>query len=125
LPVPEKPRFTDAQLAGLIGAFRAAGFSRRQRLAIVHRHDVHGTIRNFISIGRKQGLQVQAFLEFDKGMHWLGKGMENTPECKQGLEVPIVRRKAKKRATRLARVSRARGTQPGPVRGFKKSRSHR
>ena len=105
LPVPEKPRFTDAQLVELVGAFREkAGFSQRQRLAIVHRHDVHGTIRNFISIGRKQGLQVAAFLEFDKGMHWLGKGMEkNSAECKPGIEVPIARRTAKKRATRLAR----------------------
>ena len=116
LPVPEKPRFTDAQLVELIGAFRAAaGFSGRQRLAIVHRHDVHGTIRNFISIGQKRGLQVAAFLEFDKGMLWLEKGMENSAECKPGIEVPITRPNGKKRATRPARSARVhRAASPAP-----------
>lgn len=100
LPVPEKPRFTEAELAELAGAFRDAGFTRRQRLAILHRHDVHGTIRKFTSIGRKGGLQVRAFLEYDEAMLWLGKNIEDLAEQKQGARVPIKRKDnaAKERA---------------------------
>lgn len=117
LPVPDKPRFTEAQLEGLVGAFRDSGFGHRQRLAILHRHDVHGTIREFTSIGRKRGLQVQSFFEYDKAMHWLGKSMEGRAEQKQGAEVPILKKKgtskgkskntaAKKRALKPATHSR-------------------
>jgi hypothetical protein len=98
LPVPEKPRFTDAELVELAGAFHDAGFTRRQRLAILHRHDVHGTIRKFTSIGRKGGLQVHAFLEYDEAIHWLGKTIEELAEQKQGASVPILRKKRKDNA---------------------------
>jgi hypothetical protein len=139
LPVPEKPRFTDGELAELAGAFRDAGFTRRQRLAILHRHDVHGTIRKFTSIGRKGGLQVRAFLEYDEAMHWLGKTIEDVAEQKQGARVPILQKKrkgntAKKRAQAAhsylystdgtgATIQRA--TRPGPVHRLKRSRTRR
>jgi hypothetical protein len=93
LPVPEKPRFTWAELAEMAGAFRAAGFTGRQRLAVLHSHDTHGTIRDFVTISRMKGLQVEAFNQFDKAIHWLGKSTEHPAECKHGAEVPIVRKK--------------------------------
>lgn len=109
LPVPEKPRFTDAELAELAGAFRDAGFTQRQRLAILHRHDVHGTIRKFTSIGRKKGLQVHAFLEYDKAMLWLGKNREDLAEQKQGARVPILKKKRKDNAAKKrAQAARSR-----------------
>ena len=92
LPVPEKPRFTTVQLVEMAGAIRAAGFTSRQRLAVLHSHDTHGTIRDFVSISRMKGLQVEAFRRFDDAMHWLGSGAENPVEHKLGVEVPIVRK---------------------------------
>ncbi len=47
LPVPVRPHFTLAQIVSLVGTFREAGFTRKQRLAILYSHDVHRGIRNF------------------------------------------------------------------------------
>jgi hypothetical protein len=121
LPVPEKPRFTDAQLAKLVGAFSAAGFSQRQRLAVLYRQDVHGTIRSFTSIGRKQGLQIQAFDKLDNAMHWLWKEAGHQAEHKHEIEVPIVLQKKTKRAPGLAR-RRHRTVTPRPVHRLKRNR---
>ncbi|HTV40244.1 MAG TPA: hypothetical protein VMF08_06700 [Candidatus Sulfotelmatobacter sp.] len=114
LPVPEKPRFTEAQLVGLVDAFRDAGFAHRQRLAILHSHDVHGTIRDFISIGRQRGLHTRAFLEYDKAMHWLAKATEPSAEHKQGAEVPIKKARSKAKGTGKATAAkkRKRATKP-------------
>jgi hypothetical protein len=104
LPVPPEPRFTRAELAEMANAFRAAGFTERQRLAVLQSHDTHGTIRDFVSISRKRGLQVQAFREFDAAIHWLGKATEteHPVECKPGAEVPIVRKRNAKAVTKRA-----------------------
>ena len=124
LPVPEKPRFTDAELTSLVDAFRGAGYSQRQRLAVLYRQDVHGTIRNFTSIGRKRGLQVEAFDKLDNAMHWLWKEMEKPTEVKHGAEVPILKGKATKRAAHLAGGRHGHRTSaPRPVRTVK--RNHR
>ncbi len=122
LPVPEKPRFTRAELAEMAGGIRAAGFTGRQRLAVVHSHDTHGTIRDFVSIGRMQGLQVEAFREFDNAIHWLGKPTEHPAECKHGAEIPIVRKEknamenatktSAKRKPARARAAHSRETAP-------------
>lgn len=89
LPVSDKPRFTNVELAALIGVFRTAGFSRRQRLAVLYRHDIYGNVRNFTFFGRMHGLQVQAFLEFEDAMHWLWRDVEHL-EHKHGSEIPIL-----------------------------------
>jgi hypothetical protein len=107
LPVPEKPRFTNIELASLIDGFCAAGFTRRQRLVVLYRQDVHGTIRSFTLIGRQQGLQIEAFDNREDAIHWLWKEIGN-PEKKHGIEVPILRRQQKARTARLpARSERA------------------
>jgi hypothetical protein len=121
LPVPEKPRFTDAELASLIDAFCAASFSHRQRLAVLYRQDVHGTIRNFTAIGRKKGLQIQAFDKLDNAMHWLWKETADPVDQKHGTEVPIVQARKKKRAARLADGrEHHRSVTPKPVRRLKR-----
>jgi hypothetical protein len=96
LPAPDKPRFTDAELAGLVGAFRAAGFSQRQRLAVLYRQDVDGAIRNFTFFGRMHGLHVQAFHDFEDAMHWLWQSTETSAEQKHGTRVPILQNDATK-----------------------------
>lgn len=89
LPVLEKPRFTGTELAALVGAFREAGFSRHQRLAVLYRHDVYGGVRRFTFFSRMRGLQVQAFHEFEDAMHWLFKDQP-------GVDVPILAHDGKK-----------------------------
>lgn len=111
LPVPEKPRFTSAELAEMAGAFRTAGFTGRQRLAVLHSHDTHGTIRDFVTISRLQGLQVEAFMKFDDAIHWLGKSTEHPVECKHGAEIPIVRKSKKKNAKAIATKTQAKQKQ--------------
>jgi len=128
LPVPAKPRFTWAQLAEMAGAFRAAGFTGRQRLAVLHSHDTHGTIRDFVTISRMRGLQVEAFNAFDNAIHWLGKNAEHPAEHKHGTEVPIVRKalSAKAKAKAAKTTTNQKRARPGRWHVARKSkiRSH-
>ncbi|HEY1791035.1 MAG TPA: hypothetical protein VGJ73_22995 [Verrucomicrobiae bacterium] len=119
LPVPDKPQFTNTELAALVGAFRTAGFSRHQRLAVLYRQDIHGGIRKFTFFSRMRGLQVQAFQEFESAMHWLWKDTERL-EQKHGTRVTILQHDGKKRATDLAgRIHSP--AMAGPVRRFKRN----
>jgi hypothetical protein len=102
VPVSDKRRFTNAELAGLVGAFREAGCSRSLRLAILYRRDVYGGIRNFTFFSRMRGLQVQAFHEFESAIHWLWEDTEISLEEKHGVEVPVLRHHAKQRAADFA-----------------------
>lgn len=97
LPELDKPHFTTVELSKLIGAFRDAGFSRRQRLAILYRRDVYGGIRTFAFLSKMRGLQVQAFDDFEKAIFWLSEGQEDFAERRGGIPVPISKREAKKR----------------------------
>jgi len=98
VPIPEKPHFTKNELAGLVLTFRAAGFSREQRLALLYREDIHGGIRDFAFISRMRGLQVQAFTDFETALQWLSESEENAPEQSQGeIPVPIAKRESKPR----------------------------
>jgi len=121
IPIPDKPRFTDAELAALVSAFREAGFSQRQRLAIVYRQDVYGRVRNFTFFSRMRGLHVQGFHEFEEAMLWLWQGADNL-ELRDGIKVPILHGNATKRAAHIADRSH-RSITPRPVRKLK--RSHR
>jgi hypothetical protein len=97
LPAPARPQFTANELAVLVGTFHAAGFSRKQRLAIVYRQDIHGGIRTFAFLGKLRGLQVQAFDDFEDALQWLSWGYEDFAQQQRGAAVPIVKREAKKR----------------------------
>lgn len=97
LPAPTKPLFTPTQLAALIGAFREAGFSRRQRLAVLFLEDVHGGIRTFAFLSKMRGLEVEAFDDFERALYWLSEGQEDLAEEHRGVPVRIVKPEAKKR----------------------------
>ena len=77
LPVPDKPHFTNAEFAALVEVFREAGFSRRQRLAVLYRQDVYGGLQKFTFFSRMRSLRVQAFHEFESAINWLWKDEEN------------------------------------------------
>lgn len=102
VPVPDKPLFTASELAALVGAFRDAGFSRRQRLAILYAQDVHGGIRNFTFFSRLRGLQVQAFHDFETALLWVSEETELPAELQHGTPVPIMQRETAKRPAKLA-----------------------
>lgn len=97
VPASDKPRFTNGELAGLVGAFREAGCTRRLRLAILYRRNVYGGVRNFTFFSRMRGLQVQAFHDFESAIYWLWSTAEIPAEEKHGAHVPILRRHAKRR----------------------------
>lgn len=88
IPIPVRPQFTTTELAALVGTFRAAGFSRQQRLAILYQHDVHGGIRSFAFISRIRGLQVQAFSDYETAIYWLGDEPVNRASAR-GEEIPV------------------------------------
>src|SRR5688572_19254617 len=68
LPIPPKPLFTPAQLAALVDTFREAGFSRRQKLAVLYRTDRHHGARLFAFIGTFKGWRVRAFGDFEAAL---------------------------------------------------------
>ena len=98
LPVPAKPLFTPTQLAALIGTFRAAGFGRQQKLAVLYKTDPHGGVRTFAFIGRIQGWQVRAFDDFEQAFHWLS---EETESKARENEIPIPIKKRTGQAKKL------------------------
>jgi len=73
LPTPPKPLFTPGELAALVGTFREAGFTRRQRLAVLYRNDPHHGVRMFAFIGTLRGWHVRAFNDFEKALLWLSE----------------------------------------------------
>ncbi|HTR42389.1 MAG TPA: hypothetical protein VMH87_12305 [Pseudomonadales bacterium] len=116
IPVPDKPRFTPTELAALAGAFREAGFTRQQRLAILYKHDIYGGVRNFTFFSKLRGLQVQAFHDFETAFYWLAE--ENPAVKEYGAEVPILAHGSKKRTENLT-VAIQRTPAPRPVRRTK------
>lgn len=123
LPVLSKPHFNKKEVAALVGAFCDAGFSHKQRLAVLYEHDVYGIIRDFTSLSKTRGLQVESFLDHEKAMSWLSGHQESPPELERGAQVPIVKRHAKKRPG-LSRNSRTRMPRAarGNIKGTKTSR---
>ena len=99
VPIPDKPSFTHSELAAMAGAFREAGFTRQQRLAILYKTDVYGGVRNFTFFSKLRGLQVQAFDDFEEAFFWLTQ--EQAVELKQGEDVPILAHDARKRMAGL------------------------
>ena len=104
LPVLSKPHFTKTEIAGLVGTFRDAGFSRRQRLAVLYRHDVYGGIRDFAFISRLRGLQVQPFTDFEAAVQWLSEAEEAEPKAGQvAVPIPITKHQPKVHKLRVFR----------------------
>src|SRR5262249_24455216 len=66
VPVPSKPKFTASELAALVRTFQEAGFSRRQRLAVLYLQDIYGGVRNFAFFSRMRGMRVRAFTDFEE-----------------------------------------------------------
>jgi hypothetical protein len=87
LPIPPKPLFTPAELASLVDTFREVGFSRRHRLAVLYRVDIHGGARMFAFISRMRGWRVQAFDDFERALLWLSE--PTSKQAERGEQIPI------------------------------------
>lgn len=79
---------TPNDLAELVGAFREIGFTKHQRLAVLHRGDPHRRARTFALIGKLRGWKVQAFDCFEDAMAWLSKE-EKKSEPQAGDAIPV------------------------------------
>ena len=77
--------------------FRAAGFGKHQRLAVLYRTDPHGGARAFAFTSRIQGWQVRAFADFEAAVLWLSEGTESH---EGESPVRITKRKAKQKTYR-------------------------
>jgi hypothetical protein len=108
LPVPPKPIMTASELAALVLTFQEAGFTKKQRLAILYHSDIYGGVRNFAFISRMRGLKVQAFADFEAAFQWLSEDAETAAEAEKGeVAVPIKTRSGVKKAV-LSAAARAR-----------------
>jgi len=74
-----KPKFSPSDLAELVGTFREAGFTHRQRLAILYRSDPHHRARLFAFLSAQHGWQVQAFGDFEEAFLWLASNPAAEP----------------------------------------------
>lgn len=94
VPVPEKPLFSPRELAALVGTFREAGFTERQRLAVLYRSDPHHGARMFAFIGTLRGWTVRAFAEFEAALNWLSQEQGGASEAgEQKVPVKVGRRR--------------------------------
>jgi hypothetical protein len=88
LPTPPKPLFTPSELGALVATFREAGFSRRQRLAVLYRIDPHRGARMFAFISIMRGWHVRAFGDFEEALYWLSEEKGAPRECGER-EIPV------------------------------------
>ena len=82
------PMLTTDDVAVLVSTFREAGFSRKQRLAVLYSADPHHRARLFVSISAVQGWNVKASDNFEELLRWLSQGAEADHQKEAG-EQPI------------------------------------
>ncbi len=115
LPVPDQPLFTPTQLAALVDTFRAAGFGRQQRLAVLYRSDPHGGARTFAFIGRIRGWQVRAFDDFEAAVEWLSETSTRRHSQRENeIPIPITKRAGRKLAVNFSGPRPASPVRHGP-----------
>jgi len=71
-----KPVFSPADLAELVNSFRAAGFTHRDRLAVLYHSDPHHRARLFAMLSTMHGYAVRAFADFEEALLWLSGSQE-------------------------------------------------
>ena len=105
-----KPVFSPGDLVTLVNTFKEAGFTHRQRLAVLYGSDPHHRARLFSFIATLRGWNVRAFDDFEKAVIWLSQGevpqveSENTLRSKK---VPVRQLKALERVSKNKPVPQA------------------
>jgi hypothetical protein len=78
------------ELAALVNVFRDIGFSRHQRIAILHAEERSHRPRMFAFISRMKGWEVEAFTKFEDAMCWLSEQEKQKPEVRSpARRVPV------------------------------------
>jgi hypothetical protein len=85
---------TPSELAALVREFAEMGFTRHQRLALLHRGGPHHRAALFVLIGRLHGWKLQAFGDFEEALDWLSTGPEIGARSQtSGEQIPLRTRK--------------------------------
>jgi hypothetical protein len=71
-----KPVFSPADIAELVGTFRAVGFTYQDRLAVLYHYDPHHRARLFAMLSTMHGYAVRAFGDFEEALLWLSSSQE-------------------------------------------------
>src|SRR5215472_2057774 len=82
LHIGPTPVFTPADLAELVSTFPEAGFTHRQRLAILYSSDPHRRARLFAFLSTMHGWAVKAFGDFEEALVWLSADEDQYVETK-------------------------------------------
>jgi hypothetical protein len=77
------PVFKPTDLVMLVSTFRAIGFTKKHRLAVLYSSDPHRRARLFAFISRMKGWNVGAFQRFEEALVWLA---DNGPSDRESLE---------------------------------------
>ena len=80
---------TPTELAALVNIFHEIGFTRDQRLAILHSGDPHRRARTFAFLSRMRGWMVRAFGDFEEAIYWLSATEKLPPKSATGRRVPV------------------------------------
>jgi len=106
--------FSPADVAELVNTFRAVGFTRQDRLAVLYHFRPASPSRLFAMLSTLHGYAVRAFADFEKALLWL----------------PVARRLARSAGVRPgrsrcpcdSRSARRSGRQEGPRLGEERRR---
>ena len=90
-------KLTPKELAALVRDFAEMGFTRNQRLALLHKGDPQRRAALFALISNLCGWKVQAFGDFEEAMDWLSAGDEEKAQI-AGEEVPLRRGQIRNRS---------------------------
>jgi len=92
---------TPDEIAALVRDLAEMGFTRNQRLALLHKGDPNRRAALFALIAKLRGWKIRAFGNFEEAVDWLSTGPDSRPKPHScGEEVPL--RIAKRQSARPA-----------------------
>ena len=85
---------TPDEIAALVRDLAEMGFTRNQRLALLHKGGPRRRAALFALIAKLRGWKIRAFGDFEEAVDWLSSGPDSHPEAHiSGEEVPLRTRK--------------------------------
>ena len=85
---------TPDEIATLVRDLAEMGFTRNQRLALLHKGDPHRRAALFALIAKLRGWKIRAFGDFEEAVDWLSSGPDSRARPHTGVqEVPLRTRK--------------------------------
>jgi len=83
-------QLTPDEIATLVRDLAEMGFTRNQRLALLHKGDPHRRAALFALIAKLRGWKIRAFGDFEEAVDWLSTGADSRPRPQAGAqEVPL------------------------------------